>query len=160
MEGSWTTPQLFSTEPAKNSNLFIFFIIIGKFASLFHLSQWTAYHLTRIVSMELYFIGIYLLCSEIVQKKHAFWARRCGFGDKVPDQSYYCKFLGSLDMKTITLINLFLVEELVRVGILTRNWIMDSSPLEALSYDNEGRWGYVGYCTHEENMDSSICDCG
>lgn len=74
--------------------------------------------------------------------KHDFWARRCGFHDKVPDQSYYCKFLKSLDIETLSLINHFLIEELKRVGILTRDWVIDSSPLEALSYDNEGKWGY------------------
>lgn len=77
--------------------------------------------------------------------KNKFWARKCGFDTKkkTPDGSTFCKFLNSLDNKTLDIIHAVLVRELIRIGIIKGNtWSMDSTIIEAFPNDKDARWGY------------------
>jgi hypothetical protein len=59
--GEWLLPAMFTSEQTKSSFLYIFFIGVGKLAWLFRLSPVAAYHVARVLSMELLFIASYLL---------------------------------------------------------------------------------------------------
>lgn len=77
--------------------------------------------------------------------RNKFWARKCGFDTKkkTPDGTTFCKFLNSLDDRTLDIINAALVSELVRIGIIKGNaWSMDSTIIEAFPKDRDATWGY------------------
>jgi len=86
-------------------------------------------------------LGSYRDLADFLAKDH-FWARKCGFDKRTPDQSSFSRFLSSLDIRTMDTINRILFEELQRAGVIGDTWVIDSTLLEASRKDLEARWGW------------------
>jgi transposase len=75
---------------------------------------------------------------------HACWARLCGFNDgKIPDATLFCKFLKSLDLERLVMIQKIILAELQRLELLSTDWAMDSEVLPACLWDKEAKWGHT-----------------
>jgi len=85
-------------------------------------------------------LGSYRDLEDFLAKDH-FWARKCGFDERTPDQSSFSRFLSSLDVRTMDTINRILFEELQRAGVIGDTWTIDSTLLEASRKDLEAAWG-------------------
>ncbi|OGG26146.1 hypothetical protein A2960_04090 [Candidatus Gottesmanbacteria bacterium RIFCSPLOWO2_01_FULL_39_12b] len=72
--GFWLYHDPYTTEPTKSGIFYIFYIGAGKIASIFNLSSPVTYHLSSIISAELFIILTYVLASQIVGPKTGFWA--------------------------------------------------------------------------------------
>lgn len=65
-EGAWLFHDNYTTEQTSPGIFYIWYIITGKIAGIFGLSAVAAYHLVRIISQELFIIGIFLLSVEFL----------------------------------------------------------------------------------------------
>lgn len=83
-EGAWTTPALFTSEPASRSFWYIYFIALGKMAAIFSISPVAAYHLGRFISIEYLIVSIYFVCKVVLGRHLAFWGALAGFFSTVP----------------------------------------------------------------------------
>ncbi len=72
--GSWLYRDPYTTEPTNPGIFYLFFTTIGQTAKIFHLSPVAAYHITTFLGFEFFVILLYLLSSQILGKKLAFWA--------------------------------------------------------------------------------------
>lgn len=84
MAGTWFTPAVYTSEATVNSLLYFFWLIVGHLTGFFNMTPIIAYHLTRIFSVELMLVGIYLICQIVVGRQWAFWAAAVGFLSTVP----------------------------------------------------------------------------
>lgn len=75
MEGSWNTAAVYTSEPTESSYLYIFLVLVGKAAYLFRLSAPVAYHIARIVAMELIFVSLFSLSWILLP---SIWAMAAG----------------------------------------------------------------------------------
>lgn len=89
IRGSWLTSDLFTTEPTTKSIFYLFFILVGKVASLFHFSTITAYQFGRVFSIEFMLITLYVVIRDIVGKKMTLWAAVFGLFSSVPPVFYF-----------------------------------------------------------------------
>jgi transposase len=72
-----------------------------------------------------------------------FWSRKCGFMGSVPHYSTFYRVFAAIDDKKWVEINQALVYELIRLGVISaKDWVIDSSIIEAIDSDPEARWGY------------------
>ena len=97
--------------------------------------------LAAILVLYLKGLGSYRDLADFLAKDH-FWARKCGFDERTPDQSSFSRFLSSLDIRTMDTINKVLFEELVRAGVIGDKWAVDSTFLEASWKDTDAAWGW------------------
>ncbi len=72
--GSWLYRDPYTTEPTNPGIFYLFFTTIGQTAKIFHLPGVSAYHITTFLGFEFFVILLYLLSSQILGKKPAFWA--------------------------------------------------------------------------------------
>lgn len=77
-DGAWAIRPLYSTESNIRTISYAYYIVLGKIASVFQLSSIHMYHISRIIGIEGVFVGIYLLCRKIFEKKFAFLAAGIG----------------------------------------------------------------------------------
>lgn len=97
--------------------------------------------LAAVLVLYLKGLGSYRDLADFLEKDH-FWARKCGFDGRTPDQSSFSRFLSSLDDRTMDRINRILFEELRRAGVIGYRWAMDSTFLEASAKDSQAAWGW------------------
>jgi transposase len=72
-----------------------------------------------------------------------FWCRKCGFMGRVPHYSTFYRVFSAIDDKKWVEINRELISELIRLGVVpAKNWVIDSTIIEAIDSDPEARWGY------------------
>ena len=64
--GSWLMKDTLTTEPTNPTIFYFYYILTGKAASVFHLWPPVAYHLVRIISLELFFVSIFVLMKKIL----------------------------------------------------------------------------------------------
>lgn len=83
-EGSWGISALFTSEEVSKKFIYIFYIAAGKLAHLTSIDPIWVYHLLRMIGYELFFIFLYLLVSEIVGLRKAFWASIIGLLSTIP----------------------------------------------------------------------------
>lgn len=69
MNGDWLYHDAFTSESTTPGIFYLFYIFVGKIASLFHLSSALAYHLARIASLEIFLILLYILTRTLLGKK-------------------------------------------------------------------------------------------
>ncbi len=72
--GFWLNRPAFTTESISPGIYYIFYIFIGKFAAIFNLEPQIAYHLARVISVELFFAFLFLLSNLLTDKKKALLA--------------------------------------------------------------------------------------
>jgi IS5 family transposase len=97
--------------------------------------------LAALIVLYLKGLGSYRDLADFLAKDQ-FWARKCGFDDRTPDQSSFSRFLSSLDDRRLDMVNRVLSEELRRAGVIGDKWAMDSTFLEASAKDLEAAWGW------------------
>lgn len=66
--GDWLMRDPYTSEHTNPGIFYFFYILVGKFAALFHLWPPYAYHIARIVSVELFFIAAYFLYKELSEQ--------------------------------------------------------------------------------------------
>lgn len=71
--GFWLYHDAVTSEKTTSGIFYIFYILVGKFAWLLNLSSAASYHLARIVSVELFFILLYLLTRILLGNNYGFW---------------------------------------------------------------------------------------
>lgn len=69
MNGDWLYHDAFTSDPTTPGIFYLFYIFVGKIASLFHLSSVLAYHLARIASLEIFLILLFVLSRTLSGKK-------------------------------------------------------------------------------------------
>ena len=122
-------------------------INLSKLENLFPIQRWGRPRYPRVAMLAallvLYLkgLGSYRDLADFLAKDH-FWARKCGFDDRTPDQSSFSRFLSSLDVRTMDAVNRILVDELRRAGVIGDTWAIDSTLLEASRRDLEAAWGW------------------
>src|SRR3989338_8288278 len=72
--GFWLYHDAVTSEKTTPGIFYIFYVIVGKFAWLFNLSSVIAYHLARIISVELFFILLYFLTNILLGNYYGLWA--------------------------------------------------------------------------------------
>lgn len=72
--GFWLNRDAFTSEATNPGIFYFYYILVGKAAALFNLWQPVAYHIARIITVELFIAAIYLLSFVFVGKRLAFWA--------------------------------------------------------------------------------------
>ncbi len=88
---------------------------LSKLENLFPTQHWGRPRYARttmlaaLLVMCLKGLGSYRDLQDFLAKDH-FWARKCGFDARTPDQSSFSRFLSSLDVRTLDAINKLLFE--------------------------------------------------
>lgn len=67
--GAWLYHDAFTSDPTSPGIFYIFYVFIGKIAYLFNLSSSFAYHLVRIISLEIFVILVYVLARSLLGKR-------------------------------------------------------------------------------------------
>jgi len=120
---------------------------LSKLENLFPTQRWGRPRYARtamlaaVLVLYLRGLGSYRYLSDFLAKDH-FWARKCGFEDRTPDQSSFSRFLSLLDDRVLDTINGILVEEVRRAGVIGDKWAVDSTFLEASFKDPDANWGW------------------
>ncbi|MGQ9587911.1 MAG: transposase [Thermoplasmata archaeon] len=101
-------------------------INLSKLENLFPTQRWGRPRYVRtamlaaVLVLYLRGLGSYRYLSDFLAKDH-FWARKCGFEDRTPDQSSFSRFLSLLDDRMLDRINGIFVEEVRRPKRLLRS---------------------------------------
>lgn len=74
----WLYRNPYSSEKQPASFMYFYYIILGKVASITHVSPPFIYHFTRIITGELYVMAIYLINSVIMGGEFALWGALFG----------------------------------------------------------------------------------
>lgn len=72
--GQWLMKDAYTTEKTNPTLFYFYYILLGKIAALLSLPSYLAYHLGRIVSFEIYAVGLYTLTTFILGKWRGFLA--------------------------------------------------------------------------------------
>lgn len=91
MDGATSITGLYTSEDTKKSMLYLFFIIIGKIASVVHLDPFITYHISRILSVELFFVSLYFLVSVFLTPWWALLAAVTGLFSTAPPWEFIYK---------------------------------------------------------------------
>ncbi|OGG04253.1 hypothetical protein A2Z33_03840 [Candidatus Gottesmanbacteria bacterium RBG_16_52_11] len=83
-DGAWQVPALYTTEPTQPSAIYVYYIAVGKAARIFSLSPVAAYHISRLVAAELFFLSVYLVAAALAGKRLAPWAALVGLFSTAP----------------------------------------------------------------------------
>jgi hypothetical protein len=97
-EHTWSVKDLYTTETTTPSKLYIYFVLLGKIALIFHLDPTFTYHLIRIVQFEIFSGSIYLLCSFLLGNNFGFWAAILSFMATPPVSLFGYVFYGRNDL--------------------------------------------------------------
>lgn len=84
----------YSSEPAAKGIFLVFYLIWGHVARFFFLSPFVTYHLARIVSLELFFLSIFVICALSLGKKYALITSLLFLIITIPAPQLYSHFLG------------------------------------------------------------------
>ena len=102
--------------------------------------------ISRVHMVQAYFIMILMGIKSYRDlpaffKRDKFWRRKCGL-DTIPHFTTFFKCFNGFTDKQITIINYWLISELRRLNIISRDvWAVDSTIIEALKSDTDARWG-------------------
>lgn len=72
--GYWYFRNPYTSEKPIISIFYLFYILIGKITGIFHIWQPIAFHLARILAVELFIISIFVLCYSVTGKSLVFWS--------------------------------------------------------------------------------------
>lgn len=77
----WLFRDPYTTEKTLPSIYYVFYIVAGKLIPL-----WApyVYHLVRIISIEAFFVAVFLLCKTVLSPKTAFWASLLSITATIP----------------------------------------------------------------------------
>ena len=67
--GYWLKREQYTTENIPPTLLHFYYITVGHLSNLFSIDSFTAYHAARIISVELFFISLFSICSLLIEKK-------------------------------------------------------------------------------------------
>lgn len=70
----WLNRDAFTSEKTNPGIFYFYYILVGKAAAIFNLWQPYAYHLARIITLELFIIATYSLSIKLAGKYIGFWA--------------------------------------------------------------------------------------
>jgi len=84
----------YSAEPAAKGIFLVYYLFWGHVARLLSLTSYVTYHIARILSLELFFTSVYVLCRIILKKKHALLGALFSLLITVPPHQLYTRFLG------------------------------------------------------------------
>lgn len=87
--GYWLNRDAFTSEKTKPGIFYFYYILVGKVSGLFHLWPPIAYHLARIISAELFFLGIYMVTQVLLGKKLAFWTSLLAVAGTIAPASFF-----------------------------------------------------------------------
>lgn len=68
MHGSWLMRDAYTTEATNPSLFYLFFILVGKAAGIFHLWPPLAYHIARIIGLEAFILAIFIFTKKLLGK--------------------------------------------------------------------------------------------
>jgi len=83
-DGGFTVPALYTTEASKSTSIYSFYIFLGKIAKYINITPIEAYHLARIITLEIFLMAIYLVAIETVGFSKAFWPAVAGLYSSPP----------------------------------------------------------------------------
>lgn len=67
--GFWLKREQYTTENIPPTMLHFYYIAVGQLSNLFSIDSFTAYHVARIISVELFFLALFAICSLFVEKR-------------------------------------------------------------------------------------------
>lgn len=82
--GFWLFKDPFTSENTKPGIFYLYYIFLGRITSLFSLWPPVVYHLARILSVEMFIISLFLLCTKILGLSSGFWAALLSIAATIP----------------------------------------------------------------------------
>lgn len=87
--GSLLFRDPYTTETSKPGIFYIYYTGVGKIASIFHFSSPLAYHLGRIISVEIFILLVYILSRQLLGGRIAFWGALISLLGTIPPLSLF-----------------------------------------------------------------------